>query len=247
MPPRSIHSHGKSEIKARPQVMREVARQRRRLGERLRVIRDEAGLTQEVAAEAIGLHVKHLQRLERGGANATIATLVACGLAYGTPLASLFATPEQREPFVRLPQREARPFQNAIPLYDLRAVAGRFGALQTVEPEAWVAPRGRTLPAQSLFAARVIGESMNRRIPIGSYCIFRIPASAPLNGKIVLVQHRHIEDPESGGQYSVKRLKITSTVLRLESLSTSRLYRPMIFRGRKREELTILAELVEVL
>ncbi len=245
--PSSPHSHGKSEIKARPAVMREVARERKRVGLRLRALRERAGLTQEAAAERTGLHVKHLQRLERGTANATLATLVACALGYGLPLESILADDSPAEAFERLEPGTERPFRNALPLYSLKAVAGRFGAFQEVEPEDWVAPRGRTRPAKGLFIAQVVGESMNRRIPSGSFCIFRAPPLFPLQGKIVLAQHRAVHDPEHGGQYTVKQYEARGAEIRLKPASSSRRYRPLRFSGRDAGELVIVAELVEVL
>lgn len=234
----SIHAHGASETKARPSVTSAAAVQRKRLGERLRALRERAGLTQEAGAEAIGLHVKHLQRVEAGNANVTLVTMVACALAYGVTVAALFQ-PEAsaREPF----RRGAR----GIPLLSLRAAAGRFGSMQQVEPEAWVGVPGvRAHP--DLFVTRVLGESMNRRIPSGSFALFRAPPRPPLDGKIVLVQHRRIEDPDHGGQYTVKLLDL-SRGARLLPLSTSRRYRPMVLRGSERDELSIIAELVKVL
>lgn len=49
---------------------------------RVRRLRQERGLTQEVAAERIGLSTIQLGRLERGEANVTLATLVACAVAF---------------------------------------------------------------------------------------------------------------------------------------------------------------------
>lgn len=51
------------------------------------------GLSQESAAEAIGIHPKHIQRIERGVGNATVATLVAVAAAYKVTLPSLFEDP----------------------------------------------------------------------------------------------------------------------------------------------------------
>ncbi len=244
----SIHAHGASELKGRPVLMREVARELRTLALRLRAVRERAGLTQEQAAERIGLHAKHLQRLERGSANVTFATLVACAHAYGTAVASLILPEEAEEPFTRLlasAGREVRPFIDAIPLYSLEAAAGAFGRFEEVRPESWVRTRGRTQPSPGLFVARVVGESMNRRIPSGSYCVFRAPPAGPLAGSIVLAQHRRIEDPDHGGQYTVKVYARDGRSVRLEPRSTSRRYRAISLRNG--EGLSIVAELVEVL
>jgi len=246
MAPRSPHSHGRSEVKTRPALMREVERQKGRLGVRLRWLREQSGLTQEEAAEGTGLHAKHIQRLERGAANATLATLVACASAYGTTLGSLFADQGRAEPFTRLPPGSERPL-HALPLYSLRAAAGRFGAFEEAQPQAWVLPRSRRRPEEGLFVAQVVGESMNRTIPNGSFCIFRAPPRSPLQGKIVLAQHRSVHDPEYGGHYTVKRYQSRRGEIRLSPMSSSRRYRPLLFRQPQEAELAVVAELIEVL
>jgi transcriptional regulator with XRE-family HTH domain len=58
---------------------------------RLRELRLAVGLTQEQAAEMMGLHPKYMPRLEGGTANPTVATLVAASVAYKVPLRELFA------------------------------------------------------------------------------------------------------------------------------------------------------------
>jgi DNA-binding XRE family transcriptional regulator len=88
----SRHSHGRSEVWERPTLQRLIRRERRRLGDVLRVARTDRGLTQEKAAEAAGIHPKHLQRIELGSANVTIATLVALTHAYKVSLRDLFAS-----------------------------------------------------------------------------------------------------------------------------------------------------------
>ncbi len=94
---KSPHSHGRSEVWERTGLARALRRERRKLGARLRQLRRERDLSQESAAELVGIHPKHLQRVENGGANVTIATLVAITLAYRVPLAGLFTEPESRQ------------------------------------------------------------------------------------------------------------------------------------------------------
>lgn len=68
-----------------------VERELKRLGKRLRDARHARGLSQEQAAELIGVHAKYMPRLESGGANPTVTTLVAASTAYGITLCDLFA------------------------------------------------------------------------------------------------------------------------------------------------------------
>lgn len=107
-------------------------------------------------------------------------------------------------PFRILPRAEARPYKNCIPLVTLKAAAGAFSAAQDIEAQEWVEPLGKTKPTEGLFIAQVLGESMNRRIPSGAYCIFGKNRPGSRSGRVVLAQHRTIDDPDNGGQYTVK-------------------------------------------
>jgi len=81
-------------------------------------------------------------------------------------------------------------FRTHLPLYTLRAAAGKFGADEEVEAEEedWVrAPEGLRL-TEGMFVAHVEGRSMEPRIPDGSLNIFRGPVVGSRQGKIVLVE-----------------------------------------------------------
>ena len=68
----------------------------------------------------------------------------------------------------------------------------------------WVQLPEHINTTQGMFVTRVVGESMNKRIINGSWCLFKANPGGSRNGKIVLVQHRDIEDPDHGGTYTVK-------------------------------------------
>ena len=99
---------------------------------------------------------------------------------------------------------EARPFETHVPVYDLRAAAGGFSEMQIMEDFDWVELPEHIRVSEGMFVLRVVGESMNRRIPNGSWCLFKANPGGTRNGKVVLVQHRDIEDPDHGGSYTVK-------------------------------------------
>jgi hypothetical protein len=215
----------------------------------------------EQAAESIGLHAKYLQRLERGNANATLGTLAAVSVAYGVSLASFFSSaPSSVGPPFRPLTEGIRPFENALPLYPLHVAAGAFGPAGTaadVAPGRWVVPLGSTLPRPGLFVAQVEGESMNRRIPSGAFCVFRTPVVGSRGGRIVLACHRDIQDPEHGGSFTLKRYESTKTKgpegswrheeVMLVPDSFDPTFQPIVLRGLLEGELTIVAELIEVL
>lgn len=62
----------------------------RRLGRRVQQLRHEAELSQEEAASRAGLDAKHLQTIEAGRTNPTVATLVGLARSLGVTLSELF-------------------------------------------------------------------------------------------------------------------------------------------------------------
>lgn len=96
------------------------------------------------------------------------------------------------------------PFENAIPLYDLKVAAGNFGELQSVEDTQWINIPEKVRPSEDLFACQVIGESMNKIIPNGSYCLFRKDPGGTRNGKIVIAESTNIQDSDFGSCYTIK-------------------------------------------
>jgi SOS-response transcriptional repressor LexA len=94
-------------------------------------------------------------------------------------------------------------FRTHIPLYTLRAAAGRLGEEMPVEAEDWIpAPEGLKL-TPDLFAAHVTGRSMEPRIPDGSVNLFRFNPVGSRQGKIVLVERYGMADDTA--RYTVKR------------------------------------------
>jgi transcriptional regulator with XRE-family HTH domain len=59
------------------------------LGERIKTLRNEAGLTQEQLAESAKLDAKHIQDIEAGRTNPTLATLLVLAIALRLPLSDL--------------------------------------------------------------------------------------------------------------------------------------------------------------
>lgn len=112
-------------------------------------------------------------------------------------------------PFRKLPLSEVKPYENAVPLVDLKFAAGTFSETQSIDLDEveWVELPDLFRPKPGLFVAQVIGESMNRRIPSGSWCLFRMNPTGTRQGKVVVAQHRDIYDPDLGGSYTVKIYK----------------------------------------
>lgn len=60
------------------------------IGERIRIARKKAGLSQEKLAELAGVHPTYVGQLERGEKNATIESIYRISSALNTPLDRLF-------------------------------------------------------------------------------------------------------------------------------------------------------------
>lgn len=103
-----------------------------------------------------------------------------------------------------LPEREVMPYINSVPVYNLKIAAGDFSEYQTAGEFDWAELPEHIRVADGYFVAQILGESMNRRIPNGSWCLFKAKSGGSREGKIVLVQHRDIQDVEQGGHYTVK-------------------------------------------
>lgn len=107
-------------------------------------------------------------------------------------------------PFRILPFKEVKPYINSIPLVDISAAAGHFSDLQYHSELTWVEPPFNISVKKGYFICKVVGESMNSKIPNGSYCLFKQDEGGTRNGKIVLVESTNIQDSEFGSGYTVK-------------------------------------------
>ena len=61
-----------------------------RLGEQLRLIRKEQGLTQEQLAEKIGVHPTYIGKIEGGKSNPSTIMLFKLSRAFGVKLSKVF-------------------------------------------------------------------------------------------------------------------------------------------------------------
>jgi uncharacterized protein len=153
-----------------------------------------------------------------------------------------------------VPFEQAKPYKTHVPIYDLQAAAGGFSDFQVMEDCQWVELPSHINVSEGMFVMQVVGESMNRRIPNGSWCLFKANPGGTRNGKVVLVQHREIEDPDHGGEYTVKvyssekvldeGVSVNSKIV-LKPDSTAFGYKPIIFSGNQ-ASLVVLGEFLLV-
>lgn len=107
-------------------------------------------------------------------------------------------------PFRILPFHEVKPYVNAVPLVDITAAAGNFSDAQIHSDLDWIELPFHISVKEGYFVCKVIGESMNKKIPNGAYCLFQKDSGGSREGKIVLVQSTSIQDSDFGSGYTVK-------------------------------------------
>ncbi len=113
-------------------------------------------------------------------------------------------TTEQMELINREDIEEINLYDNFLPVYSLKAAAGKFGQVEDVEELGWIEVKDMNL-SKDMFVAQIQGNSMRKIIKNGEYGIFKKIDNSSGQGEIVLIQHRDISDSETGGSYSIKR------------------------------------------
>ena len=167
------------------------------------------------------------------------------------------AEPAEPERLRIVAGRPEERYVTCVPLVPLAVAAGAFGNPQTVAAEdawEWVEVDTARRLRPGMFVAQVAGRSMEPLVPDGAYALFRAPVEGTRQGKTVLVQLRGAVDPETGARYTLKRYagervadgdswrhaKITLHPVNPE-------FDPIVLTAADAGELTVVAELVEVL
>ena len=118
----------------------------------------------------------------------------------------------KKAPFRILKQEDVKPYINSVPLVDISAAAGSFSELQKHNDLEWVELPINISAKEGYFVCKVLGESMNKEIPNGSYCLFKRDEGGSREGKIVLVEGINFLDQEFGSRYTVKKYESKKTI-----------------------------------
>lgn len=173
-------------------------------------------------------------------------------------------TPTPQRPSLRIvsptgPQfvepSEATAWRTCVPFIPLRAAASGFSPEQTSLHDAASAVHWLTWPlaaglSPGMFAAQVVGRSMEPDIPSGSVCLFRPFTALQTHDRPVLVRHAGAHDPETGGEFTVKRLYVEHRPegeKRIELRPENPEFPRLPFDGASAAALTVIAEVVRVL
>ncbi len=147
-------------------------------------------------------------------------------------------------------------FETAVPFYDLAAAASSFTASQSPASLGWIRlPRRRRVRDPSVFAAKVVGKSMEPGIPDDTLALFRAfpagtaPPPTALDNRRVVVELREASDGELGGRYTLKRWRVTQVDARgrcteVELRPDNPSYRTLRL-GASGDEVRVVAEFLE--
>jgi superfamily II DNA or RNA helicase len=143
-----------------------------------------------------------------------------------------------------------------IPLYDFYAAAGNFSELQTEKTFSQIKVPEKYALDSDYFACKVIGESMNRRIPNGSICVFKKYSGGARSGKILLIENYDRQDPDFNSAFTVKTYSSQKNVseegwehleILLKPNSNDPTYKDIVIAMENANEMNVIGEFIEVL
>ena len=163
---------------------------------------------------------------------------------------------QDRRPFKVLNNEEAKPYLNCVPLYDISIAAGNFSELQQSQAVEWIELPKPYYASKDFFVCKVVGDSMNKKIPNESWCLFRNDQGGSREGKIVLVEHYKIQDADFGAGFTIKSYHSEKAVgieswmhtsIVLKPLSDNPAYKEIVLKDDDLEALKVVGIFVAVL
>lgn len=152
---------------------------------------------------------------------------------------------------------DVKPYVNAVPLVDIYAAAGNFSEEQiSNEDFEWIELPINISAKEGYFVCQIIGESMNKKIQNGAYCLFKKDSGGTREGKIVLVEHYNIQDSNFGAGYSVKTYHSTKYItdeswshksIALKPASFDSKFKEIVLKGEEITSLKVIGEFVTTL
>lgn len=156
-----------------------------------------------------------------------------------------------------LPFTDVKPYVNAVPIYDIYAAAGNFSELQiSSENFEWIELPINISAREGYFVCQIIGESMNKKIENGSWCLFKKDSGGSREGKIVLVEHYNIQDSDFGSGFTIKSYHSKKNISEESWSHKSIILKPLSFDPKFKEiildeseisELKVIGEFITVL
>lgn len=112
------------------------------IGQRIRALREEKGLSLRALAEQCGLSFNAISRVERGDNSPTVSTLHRLATALGVPITSFFAEPQEQNVVFT---KKGKGIHSVAEGIDLENIASGLNA-QNLEPFILVVQPGFEIP-----------------------------------------------------------------------------------------------------
>lgn len=143
-----------------------------------------------------------------------------------------------------------------IPFYNFYAAAGNFSDLQSEKTFSQIEVPQKYALNDDYFACKVIGDSMNKRIPDGSICVFKKHPTGSRSGKILLIENHDIQDTDFNSAFTVKTYTShknvteegwnhTEIILRPNSFNPS--YKDIIINQDNADDMNIVGEFIDII
>jgi len=142
-----------------------------------------------------------------------------------------------------------------VPVYSLEAAATRFGKEEYVDMIGWIKLDRARKKDKNMFAARVVGKSMEPTIPDNSLCLFRVERGGSRENLVVLVESSRVVDAELACKYTVKRYHSEKELFddgtwrhrKITLLPDNPDFKPIILENVSPGDFRVVAEFLEVL
>lgn len=160
---------------------------------------------------------------------------------------------ESSEPTIEYAIAKRAEYRTHVPVYDLVAAAGGWGEEGSPQQIGWMRVKAHSI-SKGMFAAKVVGKSMEPTIPSGSWCLFRPCPNGSRQNRLLLVQVNTHIDPEDGGRYTVKKYRSTKQLTddgwehqSIELVPLNPDFKPIEITAEDSEGIRVIGEFVEVL
>ncbi|MBL7912253.1 MAG: DUF2075 domain-containing protein [Bacteroidia bacterium] len=182
--------------------------------------------------------------------------IYACNKDFRDYLKQYIAVYKKEIPLRILKKEDVKPFVNAVPLVDIKVAAGSFSESQLQTNIDWIELPHNYVVKEGYFVCEVIGDSMNKKIPNGSFCLFKKDTGGSREGKIVLVEHSNIQDRDYGAGYTVKLYQSTKEIgddhwshksIVLKPMSNSPDYKNIILSPEETDKLKVVGIFVGII
>jgi superfamily II DNA or RNA helicase/phage repressor protein C with HTH and peptisase S24 domain len=143
-----------------------------------------------------------------------------------------------------------------IRLYNFYAAAGTFSEIQSDIQYTEIEAPNKNIETKNYFACKIVGESMNRVIPNGSICLFKLYSGGSREGKILLIENHDFQDEDFNSAFTIKTYSSEKIVtsegwqhkkISLRPNSYDNSYKEIIITEENAKNMKIIGEFISII